>query len=223
MRVALHGHKTACGATLIAVTGSFEQAFKADNDKEASTQEPPHGFSDSEKKQIHEALQAQKKLLEAKLSELKRWSESDQKKFILAFGDDSELSRLKIKRRLDRMLTLNSKTGVGQFKKANNKDTPDIDPSSLYAYVHPDDVKKHSIYLGDAFWRAPLQGEDSKAGTLTHEMSHFEDIGDTADYFTSYKQGTSIYGMEASHALAKAKPELAMKHADSFEYWVEDQ
>ena len=42
---------------------------------------------------------------------------------------------------------------------------------NYYADVYPNDPYK--IYLCRVFWQAPLTGTDSKAGTLIHEMSHF--------------------------------------------------
>ena len=42
---------------------------------------------------------------------------------------------------------------------------------SYYAYVYP--TQPYQIYVCNAFWSAPNTGTDSKAGTLVHEMSHF--------------------------------------------------
>ena len=42
---------------------------------------------------------------------------------------------------------------------------------SAYAYVYP--TRPYEIFVCRAFWSAPNTGTDSKAGTLVHEMSHF--------------------------------------------------
>ena len=80
-----------------------------------------------------------------------------------------------------------------------------------YAYVYPNDPYK--IYLGDAFWPAPMTGTDSKAGTLIHELSHFTVLGGTQDY---------VYGQTGAKNLAISNPAQAVMNADSHEYFVEN-
>lgn len=64
-----------------------------------------------------------------------------------------------------------------------------------------------------AFWNSELTGEDSKAGTLVHEASHFAQNGATED---------NIYGREDCAQLAKTHPGEAVGNADSHEYFAED-
>ncbi|KAG8738136.1 hypothetical protein FRC10_007258 [Ceratobasidium sp. 414] len=78
---------------------------------------------------------------------------------------------------------------------------------SLFAYVEPDVPGK--IYLCDAFWRAPLIGEDSRAGTIVHENSHFTVNGGTRDW---------VYGQPKCQELAQDNPDEAIQNADSHEY-----
>jgi len=106
---------------------------------------------------------------------------------------------------------------LSNFKAAPN--TPNIDPATLYAFVYPNDQTR-KVYLGALFWTAPAVGRDSQGGVLLHEMSHW--FG-TQDSFENYNGGASVYGINASHALARSHPELAIKHADSFEYFGESQ
>ncbi|HKX84772.1 MAG TPA: M35 family metallo-endopeptidase, partial [Pyrinomonadaceae bacterium] len=68
------------------------------------------------------------------------------------------------------------------------------------------------IYLCNAFWNAPAQGTDSKAGTLVHEMSHFTVVAGTDDH---------AYGQTACKKLAK-RPQKAIDNADSHEYFAEN-
>ena len=66
------------------------------------------------------------------------------------------------------------------------------------------------IDLGRDFWTAPLTGQDSRAGTIVHEMSHL--VAGTGDY---------AYGPQDSQSLAHGNPNHAVTNADSHEYYVE--
>ena len=80
-----------------------------------------------------------------------------------------------------------------------------------YAYVYP--TKPYIIYLCSVFWTAPLTGTDSKAGTLIHEMSHFNTVASTNDY---------VYGQEGAKSLAISNPNNAINNADNHEYFAEN-
>jgi len=86
--------------------------------------------------------------------------------------------------------------------------------ATTYAYVFPVDTATHTIYLCGAFWNAPAgpYQTDSKAGTIVHELSHFNDIAATDD---------NAYGQTACRNLAISNPTLAVNNADSHEYLVE--
>ena len=83
--------------------------------------------------------------------------------------------------------------------------------SNVYAYVYPN--QPYNIYLCGAFWAAPLTGTDSKAGTLIHEMSHFNVVADTDDF---------AYGQTAARSLAASNPDQAIRNADNHEYFAEN-
>ena len=83
--------------------------------------------------------------------------------------------------------------------------------TNVYAYVYPN--QPYKIYLCGAFWAAPLTGTDSKAGTLIHEMSHFNVVADTDDY---------AYGQTAARNLASSNPDQAIRNADNHEYFAEN-
>ena len=80
-----------------------------------------------------------------------------------------------------------------------------------YAYVYPN--QPYNIYLCRVFWTAPMTGTDSKAGTLIHEMSHFNVVAGTEDW---------AYGQTAAHNLALSDPARAIDNADSHEYFAEN-
>ncbi len=82
---------------------------------------------------------------------------------------------------------------------------------SVYAYVYP--TQPYKIYVCNAFWTAPATGTDSKAGTLVHEMSHFNAVAATDDW---------AYGHSAAKSLAISSPTKAVDNADSHEYFAEN-
>ena len=82
---------------------------------------------------------------------------------------------------------------------------------NYYAYVYPD--RPYNIYLCKVFWTAPLTGTDSKAGTLIHEMSHFNVVAATDDV---------VYGQAGARNLADTDPDLVITNADSHEYFAEN-
>ena len=83
---------------------------------------------------------------------------------------------------------------------------------NYYAYVYP--TKPYKIYVCRAFWTAPATGRDSRAGTVVHEVSHFNVVAKTQDY---------VYGATAAKNLALTSPTKAVKNADNHEYFAEDQ
>jgi len=86
------------------------------------------------------------------------------------------------------------------------------DTANVYAYVYPAD-RTHQIYLCGAFWPSPIAGGyDTKAGTLIHELSHFDDLVGTDDW---------VYGTTGARNLARTNPARAVNNADNFEYFAE--
>jgi len=82
----------------------------------------------------------------------------------------------------------------------------------VFAYVYPTD-RAHNIYCCGAFWTAGvIGGFDTRAGTLVHELSHFDNIGATQDY---------VYGTGAARNLASTNPNQARANADNYEYFCE--
>lgn len=80
-----------------------------------------------------------------------------------------------------------------------------------YAYVYSN--QPYTIYLCRVFWTAPATGTDSKAGTLIHEMSHFNVVAGTDDY---------VYGQSGAQSLAISNPDNAVDNADNHEYFAEN-
>jgi peptidyl-Lys metalloendopeptidase len=82
---------------------------------------------------------------------------------------------------------------------------------NYYAYVYPS--KPYEIFVCKAFWSAPNTGTDSRAGTLIHEMSHFNVVAATDDH---------VYGQSGAKSLAISDPAKAIDNADSHEYFAEN-
>ncbi len=82
---------------------------------------------------------------------------------------------------------------------------------NAYAYVFPS--QHYEIFVCNAFWAAPMTGTDSKAGTLIHEMSHFNIVAGTDDH---------VYGQPGANNLANTNPTQAVDNADNHEYFAEN-
>lgn len=82
------------------------------------------------------------------------------------------------------------------------------DPSH-YAYVYPHDGA-YKIFLDNQFWTAKNAGQDSKPGTIIHELAHEE----------VYTQDVG-YGDANARNFALTKPDDAVNNSDNWEYFAE--
>ena len=82
--------------------------------------------------------------------------------------------------------------------------------SDTVAYVTPDEP--FLIYICDRFFTLPLEGPDGQALTLIHEMSHFNVVAGTRDIATD----------GSCQLLAKTKPSDAIRNADSYGFFGEN-
>ena len=108
-------------------------------------------------------------------------------------------------------------TATNHFSKISNAmDTAAVTfdcgcKKKYYAYVYP--TQPYTIYLCSVFWTAKLTGTDSQAGTLIHEMSHFNVVAGTDDF---------VYGQAGAKNLAITNPDNAVNNADNHEYFAEN-
>ena len=79
------------------------------------------------------------------------------------------------------------------------------------AFVYPN--RAYEINLCKSFWRFPTSGNNSKAGIIVHELSHFTIVGDTGDF---------AYGRTDSVNLANGEPLDAVFNADSYSFFAEN-
>lgn len=177
-------------------------------------------YTKDQQAQIQCALKDQRTMLEAKKLELAAWDEPAKANFKKAFGTTSESARQLMQERIDKMLDMNKGMTTANFKPAEPEQLKKFG-EGLFAYVRPNDAAG-TVFLGPKFWTAPDKGPDSKAGTLSHEMSHFTKIGGTKDNFPVEGYAQPIYGVSASRELARNDSALALQHADSFQYYLED-
>ncbi len=89
-----------------------------------------------------------------------------------------------------------------------------------YAFVYPSDSS--TIYLCDPYFELPSLSDatflevfnsGTRAGTIIHEMSHYEDVGSTND---------NCYNRDVCSEFARTSPNRAAHNADSFQYFAED-
>jgi peptidyl-Lys metalloendopeptidase len=83
--------------------------------------------------------------------------------------------------------------------------------SSSFAYVYS--ARPYKVYLCRAFWNANVLGTDSRAGTIIHELSHFNVVAGTDDI---------AYGQYGAKSLAHSSPTQALNNADNHEYFAEN-
>jgi len=81
----------------------------------------------------------------------------------------------------------------------------------FYAFIRR--TEPFRVNLCTFYWSAPQNGTDSRAGTILHEVSHFNEIGGTEDH---------AYGATLVSALARSDPSRAVNNADSIEYFAEN-
>jgi len=165
----------------------------------------PENWVDKNKEALQQALKDQAEMLKGKKDALEKWDDAAKADFKKWFGKTDDASKKKIQDRIDKMLELNKNFKVEQFKPAS----PETD--GTFAYVYPTD-KTRSVYIDKAFHNAPAKGPDSKAGAISHEMSHFDSVGGTKDH---------QYGPSKCKNLAAKDPDKALENADSFEYFLE--
>ena len=90
------------------------------------------------------------------------------------------------------------------------------DRDFIFAYVLPN--REFVVTVCGAFWRAPVTGIDSRAGTLVHEMSHFSSLGAA----NNASQFPEVYGTSAALNLAVNNPLHAVNNAENYNYYAEN-
>ena len=157
--------------------------------------------------------------------------ETTRKLFFGWFGTVSAAARDKIRKRILRAMR--------KLKMLRDSDFVNEVKEEAYAYVYPNVIDhgkyERTVHLGKEFWSAD---DKTRAGTLIHELSHFVTVGGTDDVGVERKDRAATdfpgkevnpkrdisyatYGGTRGTRLAVAHASLALKNADSFEFFIE--
>jgi Lysine-specific metallo-endopeptidase len=178
---------------------------------------------------IRKALADAIAVLTTRLDELRKWNSVTRTRFIGWFGTDSDHAKAKIGERIVK--------AINKLKHLSSRDFVYDPTDSDYAFVYPGIEERgkfeKTVHLGKAFWTAD---DKTRAGTLIHEVSHFLSVGGTDDVGSQRKDRNAVdfpgkspskYGSPAAYGGARAarlaisNPSLALKNADSFEFFIE--
>jgi uncharacterized Zn-binding protein involved in type VI secretion len=194
-----------CGTVLIGERGRSKKVKKPRAViKEEVWVEPTQ---EEKVKAIDKAIKDSIKLLVKKLELLENNDPKTISKFVKWFGVYNDEVKFLIEERIRRALNVCGILSNFNFVVIENE----CDKEREFAKVYDDD-KSYTIFLGDLFWKKCKQnGKPSRHSVIIHELSHFKDIGGTEDV---------IYGEARCEILAKNHPNLALKNAESFEYFI---
>jgi Lysine-specific metallo-endopeptidase len=148
------------------------------------------------------------------------------------FGTEDATARATIRKRIEK--------AIKKLKLLHDSNFIPDPTETDYAYVMPDSIEggkyERTVHTGAAFW-AKKTDDLTRAGTVIHELSHFLTVGATKDVGSSRKDRASVdfaginrsnyggtyaaYGGERATRLAMRNPALALKNADSFEFFIE--
>jgi uncharacterized Zn-binding protein involved in type VI secretion len=199
------------GAGAGAAAGAAAKEAGAGAGAGAASPSAAASLADKRTKTIEQAKSDAKDLLTKCLEGLKKRNDATKARAKKWFGDDDEATLKLMQDRVEKEIKKLDSFTAANFVPAEKGE------EDCYAYVYPD--KDDKIYLGNDFDTAPATGPDSKAGTLVHEMSHYNSVAGTKDVVMS--DGKTAYGRSNCEKLAKDDPAKAKKNADSFEYFVE--
>ena len=153
---------------------------------------------------INKAIKDAIELLERKIGLMEKNDVNTIEKFKEWFGSYDDATSNMILERTKRVLAASMKLSIENFIDRNDENN-----KKLLAEVYPLDCS-YRIFVTDEFWKSEPTGQDSKAGTIIHELSHFKDIGNTKDYV--YKNLSRLF--------AKSCPKDALNNAANYELFM---
>jgi peptidyl-Lys metalloendopeptidase len=158
--------------------------------------------------------------VEARLSDLRRWSAIDQARVALWFGSSDGGARERLLNGLTAISRVLGELAPKNFVRYSDEMvkhlgcTPNMkNGSGVVADVCGPDTATHTICIHVDFcsMREFSWDKDSMVSTLIHEASHFKDTFGTQDH---------IYHMSKALQFAKTNPELTLDNADSIAGYV---
>jgi len=143
----------------------------------------------------------------------KKWFGTNNTSFILELVSNYELVA-QVSEKLSQGLCVSRNDGqfVEFVKKAGILEKVDAAPD-IVAYVHPTDFGKE-IYYMPKYFELSEQGYDSLAGSIVHEILHFDMTSSLDDIAYGYSGALSLvnkYGVQ-----------VAKKNADNYQYFFEE-
>jgi RHS repeat-associated protein len=136
---------------------------------------------------VKKATTAAKGMVNRVLQSLDRWGPNDKTHFLTWFGAHDSGRKATVSSGFQAIAAALKMGFSWHYIKWGGKNR------DAYAYVYPGGALE--LWFGKAFWKAPLTGADSKAGTIVHELSH--EVAGTQDV---------IYGRRSAAALATQSP-----------------
>jgi uncharacterized Zn-binding protein involved in type VI secretion len=130
-------------------------------------------------------------LIDQSIASLERWNDVDQAHFKLWFGNASR-EQVLTNFRATRAMLADAEIRAGE--------------DDLYGHYSGG----NTLYMDNAFWRAPPGGKDGQAGIMVHEAAHG---GPGADDYR--------YGHNECKALARDDYAQAIWNADNYEFFAE--
>ena len=149
---------------------------------------------------VQTAMSSAMRLADKAVLNVRHWPNFDSTDYKLWFGKPSSDRKMTV--RACYKAVLKDLKGKIPWERDDNSRY-----ASTFAYTHPGTLK---IWFCPLFWRAPLVGTDSKAGTIIHELTHVERV--TVDH---------VYGTAGAKSLAVSDPDKAVHNADNYEYFAE--
>lgn len=164
-----------------------------------------------------------------KFLEKENWTDEDKKEFTKYFGEQGAAlepaKKLITARTQGALAKVNSYLSMNDQTLSNSFEFVQVpDGNTDYAYPGRKDGK---IQLTNNYFSEPnaIAGENSRAGILVHEISHYP-LGDGQYKSRTNDDGNSnvrINGIQASQELAERKPREALYHACTYEYFIMKQ
>ncbi|OQP63582.1 M35 family metallo-endopeptidase [Niastella populi] len=162
---------------------------------------------------IKNALQNAYNLLAIRLLELQTWNPAHKAYFKRHFGRDDNAAKKIIEKRVKKEMSIIKRW----LQNDNYKKQIFEGKKSGWAHVYKTDLG-FDVFLDAKFWNSPQMGPDSQAGAIIHELSHFQNVGNTTDFD---KYGNKVYGIPRVRRLISSDANQALRHADAFEYYIE--
>jgi RHS repeat-associated protein len=164
-------------------------------------------------RKVRTALMDLSDKLEVKGQKIENWNNKAKDDFKNHFGTDDDASREIIKDRIKRMQNLVNSYLKGKLYREKIYRDPIYDEIPLkevkYGAMVFNNDPYHNVSLYKPYWKYK---RGKRMGILAHELSHFNDVGNTVDY---------AYYEDLCGDLSHYDPEQALYNADNFRFYIQ--